>query len=215
MFGGCEFPVDELLVDYGAVGPLRFSRATVQVRGDSQELDSQAQEGSGEEESSLQFIVPAIKEEVFYSQIAYRALRRGVFSYSSIADAPADEKAKLSESLQPADILADDEAWSAIQASLASDADKATDLGTAFHAVAQLAASERGDSGEFSWPSQTRIGALEKRCRLSADQKVRLRQALSCWFASDIAKHAATFKHIRAEAPFLVGLECGERDLLS
>lgn len=208
-FADDAFPADESLVEYGARGRMRFTRLVVKAEGDApeEEFVEGVEAVAGRNAACTFFAVPDIPEMAAPDEIVYRALRKGVFSYSSIAEDVGATGAAPVGLIEGESEEDDDAAWASIRANLASDADKATDLGTAFHRVAQVAACERQDAEELACPSQSRIDAIAGSCRLSADQAFRLRQALMRWFASDVAKQAAAFTHVRAEVPFLVGIE--------
>ena len=103
----------------------------------------------------------------------------------------------------------DDGSW-AYAGSLSSDADKATDLGTAFHRLAQYAVVARGASGALAKPSAERVGALSRAGNLDDVQRLRLNQALDRWFASDVAHDMAAFDDLRAETPFFVAVPTAE-----
>ena len=143
----------------------------------------------------------------------YAGARANMFSYSSIAE----DAAGL------VDFSVEDAADDAASASLgARDADAATSLGTAFHRLAQLAALAWQPGCALERPDVARQQALERSCRLSADQRDRLDAALERWFASDIAARVGACESVIPEAPFLVrvGGPCdvayleGEIDLL-
>ena len=86
----------------------------------------------------------------------------------------------------------------------AKDADAATDLGTAFHRLAQLAVLAWHPGCALERPGAARQHALERSCGLAAAQRARLDAALERWFASDVAAHVATCEDVRAEVPFFL-----------
>lgn len=86
----------------------------------------------------------------------------------------------------------------------AKDADAATDLGTAFHRLAQLAVLAWRPGCALERPGAARQHALERSCGLTAAQHARLDAALERWFASDVAAHVATCEDVRAEVPFFL-----------
>lgn len=96
-----------------------------------------------------------------------------------------------------------------------SDDDKATDLGTAFHRLAQLAiiegssAADSGSSCRISKPDDARVQAQVRSCGLSEVQFVRLRQALDLWFDSDECAMLGSYGSIAAEVPFCVQIDDG------
>ena len=117
----------------------------------------------------------------------------------------------------------DDGSW-AYTGSLSADSDKATDLGTAFHRLAQYAVATRSGEGPLVMPAHERIEALCRACDLGAEQRGRLNAALELWFGSGVAHAMAGFDDLRAEAPFFVSIPSdgakpvfleGEIDLLA
>ncbi|MDR0514681.1 MAG: UvrD-helicase domain-containing protein [Coriobacteriaceae bacterium] len=91
------------------------------------------------------------------------------------------------------------------------DSDKASELGSAFHRLAQFEA-ETGQS-----PSDKRIKALSDAFRLSEAQGLRLRKSLATWFGSGLHAKTQGFERRRAEMPFFIALDGlameGEMDL--
>ncbi len=172
------------------------------------------------------YATPAYREGV------YSPVREGVFSYSSIAPANVADEAERGDSdkidvTEAYDALAgsaslcasedqsafgftdeDESAWDAIRASLSGEAD-ATDLGTAFHRLAQLAVLNRASGGVLQRPSDARVEALCRSCGLGPSQRTRLDVALSRWFSSEPAVRAALFPCVRAEVPFFQALDDG------
>ena len=115
----------------------------------------------------------------------------------------------------------DDDAWAAICASLSGDA-AATDLGTAFHRLAQYAVIRR-EGGRLARPSDERVTAICRSCGLAAGQRARLEAALGRWFGSSVATRVAGCANVRAEVPFFQLIDAegapvyleGEIDLLA
>ena len=103
----------------------------------------------------------------------------------------------------------DDGSW-AYTGSISADADKATDLGTAFHRLAQYAVATRSGKGPLVMPAHERVEALCRACHLGAEQRGRLNAALGLWFGSDMAHAMAGFDDLRAEAPFFVSIPFGD-----
>ena len=116
---------------------------------------------------------------------AWRA-REGVFSYSSVHAALAPAPSSTRESR-----LAEAEG-----APDADDADRATNLGSAFHELAQ-AMVECGGSVD-----EARVAAQVLRWHLSARAEARLRAALSRWERSSVRAEALAWPLVRAEVPF-------------
>lgn len=87
------------------------------------------------------------------------------------------------------------------------DADKATDFGTAFHRLAQLAVIARAPNEKLVCPAADRMAACARSCRLDQQGSARLAAALSRWFASAEARRMAAFSDLRAEVPFFVTVD--------
>ncbi len=151
--------------------------------------------------------------------LAFHPGRDGVFSYSSIASGALsceDASASLPRPSAVASLYEDDEesCRSSVRAGL-SDADKATDLGTAFHRLAQLAVISRPDcaGAPLQCPGEDRIEALCRACRISDQGRLRLRAALDLWFGSEEARRVAEHDALRAEVPFFVSVPAGSSTL--
>ena len=113
-----------------------------------------------------------------------------------------------SRRLSTRNVLADEEdgSWAYI-GSDCSDSDKATDLGTAFHRLAQYAVVTRADRGRLAPPPEERVEALCRSCSIDSGQRVRLDDALARWFSSDVAVEMGRFTDLRAEAPFFISID--------
>ena len=86
------------------------------------------------------------------------------------------------------------------------DEDRATDLGTAFHRLAQYAVLARQPGEPLSMPPQERIDALARTCNLGPAQRDRLLSALQRWFGCDVAQQVQSLPQLGAEVPFFVAL---------
>ncbi len=146
------------------------------------------------------------------------AARPDAIASSKAGSATDNEAAMAHESW--GDIWWDDPDWAPPVpfADGLADADRATDLGTAFHRLAQYAVGFRDSSGALLMPPQDRIEALARSCSLGPEARMRLRDALEHWFASDIAARMGACVDLRAEVPFIVCLDggmlhCGEARL--
>ena len=124
--------------------------------------------------------------------------RRGVFSYSAIS--PHEAAAPAPQPV-PADV--DDEADDD-EAPRFADADRATDLGTAFHRLAQLSVEAKEEGGALLRPSAERQEALCRACGVSDAQRIRLDAALGRWFGSELCAEAAGWPQTAAEVPFFL-----------
>ncbi len=189
------------------------------------------------------FDVFAVEDRRAFFGKPSRFERADVFSYSSLASAAkggllaedaADAQAggvRTFEAALPREAdggsgtpapAADDAAWDAIGERLMEDAD-ATDLGTAFHRLAQYAVESRRSGEPFARPDEERVRALCCSCGLGEGQRLRLDRALDRWFSCSLAAQAASFPQVRAEVPFFLALgdRCapvyleGEIDLLA
>ena len=89
----------------------------------------------------------------------------------------------------------------------AFDEDRATDLGTAFHRLAQHAALARRPGAGLALPPDERIEALARTCNLDGAQRVRLAGALERWMGSDVARSMRSLPQLDAEVPFFVALD--------
>ena len=160
----------------------------------------------------------------------YKPLREGVFSYSSISEAShegdvldrlaaayavsVDEGASGGDPFDAASAFVsagatgvsfDDDFWD-FDVSQAFDQDRATDLGTAFHRLAQYAVIQHDGEGPFAMPPAERIEALARTCNLDSGQRARLAQALHRWFGSQIAETMAGLADVAPEVPFFVAV---------
>lgn len=189
--GTGDFPEGEAMLPYGGTEPARFERILVQAPEEGAEPDAGV--GAAHPDEPRLFVVPAVDEAPGAPRLAWNAARADVFSYSSIAP-------------QPAASAPDDEA------PRATDADKATSLGSAFHRAAQQAV-ETGLA-----PDAARLGALARAYDLTAGQRARLADACARWFASAPYAEACAWPLKRAEVPFSVAmgdvLMEGEMDLV-
>lgn len=132
----------------------------------------------------------------------YAPARADVFSYSSIAEGH-DALADLSVESDVDDAT--------VVSHVVADADAATNLGTAFHRLAQLAVLNWQPGCALERPDAARQRVLEKSCSLTDAQRERLDAALGRWFASDVAARVAACADVRAEVPFFAQLGTAAR----
>lgn len=229
---GNAFESGVTLLDFGGESPARVERIDLAVESeepcdsevvgaeDNDEAANQEEkEGcSLEDGSNLARQAIEIPEVLPYCELsaqAWPASRADVFSYSSIAHGSSDEVevdsfeddralSKVQFVEEPGFSEADETAWTAIRASLSRDADKATDLGTAFHRLAQQAVCAHNEGAPLLCPGKSHVDALARHCGLSDLQRIRLTEALARWFESDVAARVVTFSRLRAEVPFFV-----------
>ena len=219
------------LLDFGGESPARVERIDLAVESE-EPYDSEvpgAEAANQEEGCSLAggsdparrtIEIPEVLSHCELLAQAWPASRADVFSYSSIAHGPSDEagtsssaeeiiSSKVPPVEEPGFSEVDEAAWTAIRASFSGDADKATDLGTAFHRLAQQAVCTHAESAALVCPDKSHVDALARHCGLSDLQRIRLTEALARWFESDLAARVATFSHLRAEVPFFVRVGSG------
>ena len=223
---GNAFEPGVTLLDFGGESPARVERIDLAVESeepyDSEVVGAEAanqEEGcslaGGSDPARRTVEIPEVLPHCELLAQAWPASRADVFSYSSIAHSPSDEvgtsssaeeiiSSKVPPVEEPGFSEVDEAAWTAIRASLSGDADKATDLGTAFHRLAQQAVCTHAESAALVCPDKSHVDALARHCGLSDLQRIRLTEALARWFESDLAALVATFSRLRAEVPFFV-----------
>ena len=207
--GGEDFPQGEAELAYGGTRPARFERIAVlpAVESDGDGKGREAGSALPAEKaapSRPRFFVPPADERPCAFHLPWKSGREGMFSYSSLAPAFAaggvGEEARGDGALDASDMPD------------ASDADRATRLGAAFHRAAQFAV-EAGRA-----PDGSHLDALARSFGLSEAQRARLEAACERWFSSAACAEALAWPTRRAEVPFLVraGGEClaGAIDLL-
>ena len=113
--------------------------------------------------------------------------REGVFSYSSVHAALAEEAPAPSRA---------ERAHEAEGAPSSEDADRATNLGSAFHELAQAMV----ESGQPS--DEARVAAQVRQWHLSERAAGRLRAALARWERSSVRAEALARPLVRSEVPF-------------
>lgn len=127
-----------------------------------------------------------------------RRPRADVFSYSSAHAQMERERAPASECALPTRAERDADQTGA---PTLEDGDKATNLGSAFHELAQVMV----ESGVV--PSQEHVRAMEGYWRLSSRASAKLEAALARWRDSDIRREAIGHGLVRAEVPFFSAAE--------
>lgn len=184
LFGEGLFPEEDCEVEFGGSAPAAFSRVVVDTSqfDESVETPLCQQAGSCNEIGVLGSVaVPGIEPFKLSRTFIPPRMENGLFSYSSIAEPHAVDATPLLDSDQ-----------------FVADADKATDFGSAFHRLAQLAARHgRAFSQERFNAVATTYGIKD------AD---RLMRAINRWFDSVICKRALSQREHRAEVPFCVSV---------
>lgn len=151
------------------------------------------------DDSAMEFTVPLRDVPSPPLALPHTFGREGIFSYSSLEhDAPDSS------------LLADNAPCGGAELARGDD-DEETALGLAFHRVAQRAVitcsylREEGASAAcLEHPGPRVVHAQSLAHDLSHDQAIRLEAALDRWFASELAREAASFKSLKAEVPFMV-----------
>lgn len=189
-----DFPDGIAKLSYGGLYDANFERIAVEP----------SEESYLRAETRTCFVPEETCEEkaALYS---YRSQREGVFSYSSL------EIAKEKNTVSYSDERGETE-LGAKPGYPTPDSDKATNLGTAFHRLAQAATESA------TLPSENEIKAQLRFNRLSDEQGERLRRAVNAWFASSYFEEVQSYAHLRTELPFFLSIEDlyleGEIDLL-
>ena len=191
-------------------------------------------EGAGNAQSASAIDILAVPPYEPQRGKRFAPNRAGVFSYSSIAEghgafddlsveSDEDEAVSVDSGMNAssadassgdvtcsdarndgAGVFGDAEDEQDAASLTAKDADAATDLGTAFHRLAQLAVLAWRPGCALERPDAARQHALERSCGLTAAQRARLDAALERWFASDVAARVAACEDARAEVPFFL-----------
>lgn len=123
--------------------------------------------------------------------------REGVYSYSSAHAAQEGTPRGAS----PRERAAAEEG-----APATGDPDRATNLGSAFHELAQAMV----ESGQA--PDQAQVDAMCARWNLSERARARLSRALARWAGSSVRAEAIAHGLVRAEVPFFVERPCEHGD---
>ena len=231
--GNEDFPTGTATLEYGGSQPALFERITVSAQAPAGEEG----EAQGSVPSPRQFFVPVFSGQGKAPLGAYRPLREGVFSYSSLAPAAHPQKegpgqaqrgaSPLSATAPPQGAPLGHDGPQGLEAAVPGppaagrtgafdgldgegaairpfvDADKATDLGSAFHLLAQYALEAK------KVPTTGRIDQVTAAYRLSPQRAGRLKDALARWFSSDLYARVSTYGLACAELPFFVPLGDG------
>lgn len=208
--GDEPFPESDCLLDYGGENPARFSRVVVC----EEDLDTKLSDDRGEDGAlNAVFLEPRFSLAEFEGARVWRPLREGTCSYSSLSQR-GEAKEEALVGLEGSDVVRqasvspwayeDELSWDEIFDSVASDSDKATDLGSAFHLCAQAAAEGRRGLGAIEPLSRERFESVCRLCAVGKEGEERLARALSAWFASPECERASSYASVGAEVPFMV-----------
>ena len=203
------FPRSDSLFDFGGTEPASFTYvngggecdAACAGGADNARADDVGSNDVGtvrvvSTDSSREFLVAHLPDAPEFSYGNFPSPREGLFSYSSIAPHVPHGASAEEPPLSPAYMNDDVEPDS--PRVRAGDDDCATDLGNAFHRIAQFAVEAR------AVPSRERIDAIARACGVSETQQHRLDAALAFWFSSHRWDEVANAEHAWAEVPFLV-----------
>ena len=178
----------------GFDGPLPLDPAQIAVRGGG---DSDVPDAAVASHFELYSI-----EKPLEAPISTWGAREGVYSYSSVqaalsaggSAAPAPTKAEREAADEGAPVVADE--------------DRATNLGSAFHELAQGMVESGREADE------ARLDAAARRWNLSPRGRARLEAAVARWAGSSIRKEALGHARLSAEAPFFVARPSEHGDFL-
>lgn len=195
---GGIFPEGKATFDFGGQHPAAFERVDLEpAEAECDDGGEDAREGT---DARGLYDVFSITPSCILPDSESRFERAGMFSYSSIAPHANDLNDSVGDSAGFAGGFGDAE----------GDGDglsDATDLGTAFHRLAQYAVLVRGEGAALARPPRERVAALSRSCKLDAGQRIRLDVALDRWFSSSLAARVATYESVRAEVPFFLRIE--------
>ena len=231
--GDEDFPTGAASLEYGGSQPALFERIAVAVQaptGEDGEVQSLAPLQKGffvpafEEQEKIPLgTYRPLREGVFsYSSLSQAAHPQGehpgdaqpqepYLQTARLPEAPlGHDAARYPEPAMPAPPIAGEERFFADIPDDAiptvrpfADTDKATDLGSAFHLLAQYALETK------EVPTPGRIEKVAAAYHLSAQRAIRLKGALSRWFGSDLYARVSGYRLRRAELPFFVPVDDG------
>lgn len=150
-------------------------------------------------DSTDSFDIPIRKMKPLQVVPAQHSSREDMFSYTSLSSASHNSAAQVLS------------AESHDEHMQISDLDKATDLGIAFHRLAQRSISHAAtsESSNVVVPTEGDLKTQARICGLSNEQEERLRRAVSLWFSSAEAAEFYSNANIVAEVPFCVKVGTG------
>ncbi len=155
------------------------------------------------------FIIPCYEKAAPMQVVSCDYWRRDMWSYSSLAEATNDH-GERAESVPETKALQEEHPEQIEQTENTSSHAHATDLGSAFHLLAEraiLTSGPAGEPGALEKPDADAVASCARLMGLDHDQTKRLEQALDRWFASSLAKQFAQCRYRFAELPFAITLE--------
>ncbi len=221
LFGLGDIPSGISSVDFGGSMPALIERVDTDASDyESFEEEAGASDDGDSSREREQVDIPFVPAQAVAQERPCSFSKGEVASYSMLAAAHGcdEEASRVSVGAASVDGALDDEDeafWSALCQDLLRDADKATDLGTAFHLLAQQSVCMRkeGDS-ILSLPTSSRIDAVMRTCALRPSARGRIEEALGRWIASDVALRCAECEVLVPEMPFFISLD-GVRELMA
>mgnify|MGYP004565303535 CR=1 FL=1 len=207
------------LLDFGGEAPARVEWVDLSPeQAEGNDAGETASPDEPQPSASSSVSIPAVEP---FSERPYslpESARAGVHSYSSLAkeahggssfdaDEPEEDETALSGE---EGALPESDGFGSSRQAFSVDADKATDLGAAFHRLAQHAVVSRVPGSPLVCPQEGRIDALCRAYRLTSLQVARLHVALRRWFESGIAQKVGRYRSVRAEVPFFMQVGKGE-----
>lgn len=207
LFGLGDFEKGETFVDFGGSAPAHVVRIDVDESDFS--IDSACEGGADEASGAVleaeEIEIPFVSGSEQVSHVRFAGSRADIASYSALAQVCGSE---YIVPLSPVEVPDDDDFWDALDASLAHDADKATDFGAAFHLCAQWAVQARSAASKaLVAPSHERVRSIARGCGLYDDSLPRIESALKRWFASDVVRMCESADELYAELPFFISLD--------
>ncbi|MBR1830631.1 MAG: UvrD-helicase domain-containing protein [Atopobiaceae bacterium] len=217
LFSGSLPPLGEGTLDYGGNEPARVRHVCLVKTDDGvaatpDECSHLAGDGAGAEGDSffqLFEVDPDAVPASSLSQALSAKARQGVFSYSSAhaqmqdawrsSEVPQHDPDEAAELSCAPTLVTDDEDIDAPDD--AADADKATNLGSAFHELAQTMVEAGGDH------DPARLDALARHWHLSARQRARLEESIGRWERSDLRAEALSYDLVQPEVPFFIRVD--------
>lgn len=224
-----DFPAENASVEYGGSEPARFTHLYLSKDEPFSLADEEAVRPTSIE-------LPLLSDDKAPAA-SPSSIRNGVFSYSSIAPEedhlPVLEQDDLTTSTtpKPASFASELDAdgtnllhMDVPEAKAPSKptgneqaedtrAPSATDVGSTFHRVGQLAVERLSlTGGALKLPPDEAVSSIAYSLGLAGPHRERLDAALERWFNSAVARRVESYARIRAEVPFMVCVSFGEEE---
>ncbi|MBR3690760.1 MAG: UvrD-helicase domain-containing protein [Eggerthellaceae bacterium] len=224
-----DFPAENARIEYGGDEPARFTHLYVSKDEPFIVEDEKADRPETIDLPLLSYGAPPTTDT--------SSIRNGVFSYSSIAPEedhlPVLEQDDLTTATTPKPASFESEvdtggdnllqmnlqdAGAQARSARAEHPENthgpsATDMGSAFHRVGQLAIERLPlTGGVLEIPPVGAVNSIARSLGLAETHRDRLDAALKRWFNSTVARRVETYARIRAEVPFMVCVSFDEED---